>query len=150
MDVRDAVLQRVNQRTMRMRTALERFNDDSAEREKVGPTWNVRDLAGHMAHWTAVAAERIAAMGRGTAPPAGLNIEQINAEVYRKNRRMSYVMLLPQLRAAEERLMAVLRALESTKLMGETPIRMYLKDAVLDHYDHHWPGLEAAAGRLGE
>ena len=59
MNVRDAIEQRFRSKSMRMREALERFNDEAAEREKVGDNWNVRDLAGHFIFWINEAADRI-------------------------------------------------------------------------------------------
>lgn len=51
MQVRDAILQRLTDRMMRMRVVLEKFDDAAAEACKVGPKWNVRDLVGHFVFW---------------------------------------------------------------------------------------------------
>ncbi len=147
MNVCDAILQRTNDRIMRMRAALERFDDASAEREKVGPKWNVRDLAGHFVHWTGEAARRIPEIIAGK-PEEKYDMERINDEVYKKNRRMSFVMLLPQLRAAEERLLTAIRTAPPDQLI-DTPLREWIDVAGGDHYDHHWPGLKAAMERIG-
>ncbi|MEK6644406.1 MAG: maleylpyruvate isomerase N-terminal domain-containing protein [Planctomycetota bacterium] len=147
MDVRSAILQRINDRFMRFRAAFERFDDFAAEREMVGPKWNVRDLAGHLAHWTAEAAVRIPELAAGK-PAMQVDFDQVNDEVYRKNRRMSFVMLLPQLRAAEDRLLAALKSVPESHFIGETPIREWIDDGVIGHYDHHWLGLKAATSRL--
>jgi len=144
-NVRDAILQRVTDRIMRMRQALERFDDASAEREKVGPKWNVRDLAGHFVYWTDEAARQIPELTAGR-PAKKYDIERINDEVYKKNKRMSFVMLLPQLRAAEERLIAAIRTAPPDQLI-DTPLREWIDQTGADHYDHHWPGLKAAAER---
>jgi hypothetical protein len=146
MNVRDAILQRLTDRIMRMRQALERFDDASAEREKVGPKWNVRDLVGHFVYWTDEAARRIPRIAAGT-PEEKYDMERINDEVYKKNRRMSFVMLLPQLRAAEERLQAAIRAAPPDQLV-DTPLREWIDEAGVRHYDHHWPGLRTAAERV--
>lgn len=148
MNVREALIQRLTQRVARMREAIDRFDNDSAERERVGPTWNVRDLVGHMAYWAAEAAERIEALARGAAS-RDYDLDRVNDEVYRKNRRMMFLMLRPQLRAAEERLLAAIRSAPADQLIGETPIREWI-DAQLAHYNHHWPGLKAAAERAGD
>ena len=145
MNVRDAIEQRFRTRMMRMREALERFDDASAEREKVGPNWNVRDLAGHYVFWTNEAAERIGSIAKGAAVP-DYDLDKVNAEVYRTWRRMSFVMLLPQLRAAEEKLLTRVRGIDPSTLIDDTPIRTWL-DIHLDHYDHHWPSLKAVADR---
>lgn len=147
MDVRSAILQRINDRFMRFRAAFERFNDESAEREMVGPAWNVRDLAGHLAHWTAEAAVRIPELAAGK-PGITYDFDKVNAEVYRKNRRMSFVMLVPQLRAAEDRLLAELKSVPESHFIGETPVREWIDEGVIGHYDHHWPGLKSAADRI--
>ncbi len=147
MDVRSAILQRIADRFMRARTAFERFNDESAEREMVGPAWNVRDLAGHLAHWTAEAAIRIPELAAGK-PGVTYDFDKVNAEVYRKNRRMSFVMLLPQLRAAEDRLLAALKSVPEPHFIGETPIREWIDEGIIGHYDHHWLGLKIATARL--
>jgi len=148
MNVRDAIYQRANQRIMRARAVFERFDDASAEREMVGARWNVRDLAGHLVHWTAEAAEQLPRIAGGAAMP-DYDLERINDEVYRRNKRMNYVMLLPQLRAAEDRFLAALNRVDPAKLVGETPVRECISFMLLEHYDHHWPGLEAAAKRVG-
>lgn len=148
MNVRDALLQRFNERVMRMRAALDRFDDAAAERERVGPKWNVRDLAGHFVFWDAEAAERMPEIATGRQPP-DYDFDRVNDEVYRKYRRMSYVMLLPQLRAAEEKLAAAIRAVPA-ELLIESPVRTWVDEAAIRHYDHHWPGLKAAVDRLPE
>ena len=149
MNVRDAIIQRVTQRIMKMRTAFERFDNESAEREMVGPKWNVRDLAGHMAYWADFSVGRLKSLARGEpVTPLG-NFDAINEEVYRKNRRMSYVMLLPQLRSAEERVLQVLNAVDPKHLIGETPLREYLDAALIEHYDHHGKALDAVVQRAG-
>jgi hypothetical protein len=145
MNVRDAILQRLTDRIMRMRQALERFDDASAEREKVGPRWNVRDLVGHFVHWTDEAARRIPEIAAGK-PGQKYDFDRINDEIYRKNRRMSFVMLLPQLRAAEERLLTAIRAAPPDQLI-DTPLREWIDEAGVGHYDRHWSGLRTAAER---
>ncbi len=147
MDVRSAILQRINDRFMRFRAAFERFDDFAAEREMVGPKWNVRDLAGHLIHWTAEAAARIPELARGDAA-ATFDFDRVNDEVYRKNRRMSFVMLVPQLRAAEERLLTAIKAVPENHFIGETPVREWVDEGVIGHYDHHWQGLKSAVDRL--
>ena len=150
MNVRDAIIQRVTQRIMKMRTAFERFDNEAAEREMVGPKWNVRDLAGHMAFWADYSVDRMKRKARNEnlAPLTDRDIQAMNDETYRKNRRMSYVMLLPQLRSAEERLLQVLGAVDPAQLIGDTPLREYVNEALIEHYDHHFKSLEAAVGRL--
>lgn len=149
MNVRDAIIQRLNQRIMKMRTDFERFDNDAAEREKVGPKWNVRDLAGHMAMWAEYSVDRLKQKARGDklAPLTQADVDRMNDEAYRKNRRMSYVMLLPQLRAAEERVMQVIGAVDPTQLIGDAPVREYVNE-FMEHYDHHQKGLTEAARRL--
>jgi len=147
MDIRSAIIQRITDRFMRFRAAFDRFDDASAEREKVGPNWNVRDLAAHLAHWTAASANRIPELSHG-APPNSYDFEKINDNVYRKNRRMSFVMLLPQLRQAEENVLAALRTVRENQLLGDTPVREHIDKCLIDHYDHHWPGLRAACENL--
>lgn len=151
MNVRDAIIQRVNQRIMKMRTALEQFDNEAAEREKVGPKWNVRDLAGHMTMWAEYSVDRLKKKARGEklAPLTQADIDRMNDEAYRKNRRMSYVMLLPQLRAAEERVLQVIGAVEPQQLIGETPVREYVNEFI-EHYDHHQKGLADAVARVGK
>ncbi len=146
MNVRDAIEQRLRTRIVRMRTAFDQFNDVAAERERVGPNWNVRDLAGHFVFWTAEGATQIERLSRGETLPA-YDLEKINADVYRRNRRMSFVMLLPQLRTADEALLAAIRKCKPDMLIGETPLRTWI-DTLADHYDHHWPSLKAATDRL--
>ncbi|MCB9856776.1 MAG: DinB family protein [Phycisphaerales bacterium] len=145
MNVRDAIEQRFRSKTMRMREVLERFNDESAERVKVGANWNVRDLAGHFVFWANEAADRISDITKGGHAP-DYDLDKVNADVYRKYRHMSFVMLLPQLRAAEERLLTCVRSIDPAALIGETPIREWL-DTHLEHYDHHWPSLKEVADR---
>ena len=146
MNVRDALVQRLTVHMMRAREAFARFDDDAAERERVGPTWNVRDLAGHLAFWAGEAATRIEALAVGAASKE-YDLDRVNEEVYRKNRRMSFVMLLPQLRSAEERLLATLGRVDPKHLIGETDIREWI-DVQIAHYQHHFPGLKEAAERL--
>ncbi len=145
MNVRDAIEQRFQKKAMRMRQALERFNDESAEREKVGPNWNVRDLVGHYVFWITEASDRMPEIAAGSSQP-DYELDRINADVFRKYRNMSYVMLLPQLRAAEEALLKHVRNVDPQLLIGETPIRAWF-DTHLDHYDNHWPSLKAVADR---
>ena len=164
MNLIDAILQRFRDRIARMRAMLDRFNDESAEREKVGPKWNVRDLAGHYLFWTTEAVERLPEIAKASAGFASVDddaanaeaigrllppydLDRVNDEVYRKYRRMSFVMILPQLRTAEERLLQAVARLEPKQLIGETPLRAWI-DIHLDHYEKHWPGLKAAADRL--
>ncbi len=164
MNVLDALLQRFRDKIMRFRTALDRFNNDTAETEKVGPNWNVRDLVGHLVYWTTEGADRLPEIAKASvgwveldddeantrAAMAALpvyDIERINADVFKKYRRMSYVMLLPQLRAAEEKFLSALSRVEPKLLVGETPVRMWI-NIYLEHYDHHWTGLKAAMERL--
>ncbi len=164
MNLIDAILQRFRDRITRMRAVLDRFNDEAAERETVGPKWNVRDLVGHYLFWTTEAVERLPDIAKASAgftptdddtanaetigrllPP--YDLDRVNDEVYRKYRRMSFVMLLPQLRAAEERLLQAVARLDPRQLVGETPLRTWI-DIHLDHYEKHWAGLKAAADRL--
>jgi hypothetical protein len=146
MDVRDALVQRLTDRFLRFRTVFERFDDATAMRERVGAKWNVRDLAGHMFYWTGEAARRLPEIAAGGKAPA-YDLDRINDEVFRRNRRMSFVMLLPQLRAAEEGLLEAVRRLPPAGLL-DSPARAWIDLAVLEHYDHHWPGLKGAAARL--
>ena len=148
MDVREALRQRVNQRMMRMRAALERFDDGSAERERVGPRWNVRDLVGHFVFWVGEGAAEIPRL-TGGASPSAYDTARLNEETYRRYRRMSFVMLCPQLRSAEERFLASLSGVASSALVGDTALRAWVDWVGLEHYDHHWPGLAAAVRRLG-
>ncbi|MBK8269764.1 MAG: maleylpyruvate isomerase N-terminal domain-containing protein [Planctomycetes bacterium] len=164
MTLLEAILQRFRDRMMRMRAALDRFNDESAEREKIGPKWNVRDLVGHYLFWTTEAAERLPEITRASVgfkqldddsanakqverllPP--YDLDRVNDEVYKKYRRMSFVMLLPQLRAAEERMLQALARVDPKQLVGETPLRTWV-DIHLDHYEKHWTGLKSATDRL--
>ena len=152
MNVRDAIIQRVTQRIMKMRTAFERFDNDAAEREMVGPKWNVRDLAGHMAYWAEYSVDRMKRKARNEtlAPLTDRDIQAMNDETFRKNRRMSYVMLLPQLRSAEERVLQVLSAVDPAQLVGDTPLREFVNEALIEHYDHHAKALAEAVARLGQ
>ncbi len=146
MDVRDALVQRLTKRVARMRETLDRFDDASSERERVGPNWNVRDLVGHFAYWSGEAATRITDLARG-APSKDYEVDRINDEVFRKYRRMRYVMIVPQLRSAEEQLLRAVRAVPSSMLI-ESEVREWV-DAAIAHYDHHWDGLSNALKRLG-
>lgn len=148
MNVRDALLQRFNERTMRMRAALDRFNDAAAEREMVGPKWNVRDLAGHFIFWDTEAAARMPEIAGGKPVP-DYDFAKVNDEVFKKYRRMSFVMMLPQLRAAEEKLVAAIRAVPADLLI-DSPVRTWIDQAAIEHYDHHWPGLKAATDRIAD
>lgn len=160
----EAILQRFRDRMMRMRAAFDSFNDESAERIKVGPKWNVRDLLGHFVFWTTEAAERLpeiisasdafqpaddddasAAAARELLPP--YDLDRVNEEVYRKYRRMSFVMLMPQLRSAEEKLLSAISRLDPKQLVGDTPLRTWI-DIHLEHYMKHWPGLKSATEQL--
>jgi hypothetical protein len=147
MDARDALLQRITSRMVRMREALERFNEITAERMLVGPNWNVRDLVGHFAHWVDEAAGQVPLLAGGAAPKE-YDVDRINDEVYRANRRMSFVMLLPRLRAAEECLLAAVRAVKPELLVGETSVRQAIEQAVIQHCDAHWPDLREAVENL--
>jgi hypothetical protein len=143
MDVRTALAQRVNDRFMKLRAALEPFDDESAERVRVGPSWNVRDLTAHLAYWTDEAAQAL--LDPNTAgPPDADRRRAINEELHRRNRRMSFVMLLPQLRAAQERLLNALHILPESQLIGETAARTVLDEGVIAHYDHHLAALRTA------
>ncbi|HWL95204.1 MAG TPA: hypothetical protein VNT79_16915 [Phycisphaerae bacterium] len=163
MNVRDAILQRFRDRIMRMRGAFERFNDEAAEREMVGPRWNVRDLAGHFLFWTTEAGERMPEVSRAAAGFVQsddeaanaraiekllpqYDLDRVNEATHRKYRRMSFVMLLPQLREAEERLLQAVGGVDAKCLIGDTPLRSWI-DIHLGHYEKHWPGLKAAAER---
>jgi hypothetical protein len=147
MDIHSSLAQRVNQRFMKARAAFERFDDASAEREMVGPNWNVRDLAGHLAHWTAEATAQLPKIAAG-APIPPYDLEKVNAEVFRKNRRMSFVMLLPQLRSAEDAFLAALKSVKPDLLI-DSPAREWIDFTTADHYDKHLPSLIDAAARLG-
>lgn len=148
MDVREALLQRILRRILRMRTALEQFDNESAEREGVGLHWNVRDLVGHFIHWGdegSKQAPHLASGGKKTE----YDLDRVNDEIYRKYKQVSFAMLLPQLREAEERFLAAVRAVDPKLLVGETAVRTWIDDVGIEHYDKHWPGLDEAARRLG-
>ncbi|HUN81070.1 MAG TPA: hypothetical protein VMV81_06115, partial [Phycisphaerae bacterium] len=108
--------------------------------------WNVRDLAGHLAYWTEWAGRRVPELARGLAMEK-LDLNKINDEVYRKNRRMSFVMLLPQLRTAEDAALAAIGRIPGDQLI-EGAARECIDFALIEHYDKHWPGLKAAVERL--
>lgn len=146
MDIRSSLAQRVNQRFIKARAAFDRFNDLSAERERVGPNWNVRDLAGHLAHWTAEAAAQLPSIAAGSPMPQ-YDLDAVNDEVFRRNRRMSFVMLLPQLRSAEDAFLAALQRV-NPQLLVDSPAREWIDFTTVDHYDKHLPGLLDAAARL--
>ena len=148
MDVRDALLQRLRQRMMRTREAFDRFDDTAAERERVGPRWNVRDLAGHLLFWADEAARQIPRLAADGELPR-YDLDRLNEDTHRKYRRMSFVMLRPQLREAEERFLRAVAAVSPPGLSPDTPLREVIDAVGLTHYDHHWPGLRAAVGRLG-
>jgi hypothetical protein len=133
-------------RVIRMRDALSEFDDTTAERLLVGDNWNVRDLVAHFVFWTGEAAKRLPEMAAG-APLGDYDIEKINDEVFRKNRRMSFVMLLPQLREAEDRLVEAVRTVQADLLTGESDVREVI-DKTIGHYDHHWKPLADALQRL--
>ncbi|MBX3395882.1 MAG: hypothetical protein KF841_10995 [Phycisphaerae bacterium] len=164
MNLIEAILQRFRDRMMRMRGAFDCFGDESAERIKVGPKWNVRDLLGHFVFWTTEAAERLpeivksssafrpvdddeASAAAAMALLPAYDLDRVNDEVYRKYRRMSFVMLMPQLRSAEEKLLQAVSRLDSKQLVGDTPLRAWI-DIHLDHYTKHWPGLKSATEQL--
>ena len=146
MNVRDALEHRLRKKMMRLRDALECFNDESAEREMVGPNWNVRDLVGHYVYWTNEGATQLGRLARGESLPK-FDLDKINADIHRKYRNMSFVMLLPQLRAAGETLLTAIRHANPETLVGDTPLREWI-DIQIGHFDHHWPGLKAAADRI--
>lgn len=147
MDARDMLLQRLTRKITRMREALDEFDDTTAERMLVNDDWNVRDLVGHMTFWADEAVAEIPRVAKG-GTIKDYDIDRINDEVFRKNKRMSFVMLRPQLRDAEDKLINALRALSGDVVVDdEAPARRWL-DVMLEHYDHHWPGLEEAVRRL--
>lgn len=146
MNVREALIQRANERFMRMRQAFDRFDDVAAEREMVGPKWNVRDLAGHLLHWTTEGADRLPEIAADKPEPK-YELDRINDEIFRKYRRMSFVMLLPQLRSAEDRFLAAVKKIDDSMLI-DSPIREWIDGVSIDHYDHHWAGLKAAVARV--
>lgn len=147
MDVRDALVQRISKRMTKMREVLERFTDRTAERYLVNDDWNVRDLVAHLAHWTGEGADQISLLAAGK-PKKDYDIEGINETVFKKNRRMSFVMLLPQLRAAEERFLTAVRSVNPELLVDETPVRQWIDDVGIKHYDAHWRGLEEVLERM--
>jgi hypothetical protein len=147
MDARDAILQRITSRMVRMREALDHFNDMTAERMLVGDNWNVRDLVGHFVFWVNEAAEQIPLLAAG-GKPKSYNVDRVNDETYRRNRRMSFVMLWGQLRASEERLLAAVRAVNMKLLMDDSPVRQVIEDIGFKHYETHWPGLREAVEEL--
>lgn len=128
-----------------MRESLGLFDDATAEQEKVGPNWNVRDLVGHVAYWTGEAASRITQLARGAASKE-YDVEKINTEVFNKNRRMRFVMLVPQLRSAEEQMVRAVRSVPPSLLI-DSEVREWV-DLAIAHYDHHWTGLSEAVDRL--
>ena len=148
MDVREALLQRVQKRMVRTRETLERFDDRTAERFQVSDAWNVRDLVAHLAYWTNEGANRIPKLAAG-GKSKQIDIERTNDEVYHKNRRMSFVMLAQQLRDAERRFIDAVRNVDSQQLIGETEVREWI-DECIKHYDYHRPGLKEAVKRLEE
>ena len=147
MDVRDALLQRINQRIMRAREAFDRFDDASAEREMVGLKWNVRDLAGHLLFWANEGTKQIPALTAGGELP-DYDLDGINEKTCQKNRRMSFVVLRQQLREAEERLLRAVSSVPPHLLRNETPVRQAVDGFAIAHYEHHWPGLRTAVARL--
>ncbi len=147
MDVRDALLQRIQSRMLRMRSNLERFDDRTAERCLVSLDWNVRDLVGHFAYWADEGAKQIPILAAG-GKKKDYDIERHNAEAYKQNRRMSFVMLLPRLREGEERFLAAVKAVKQELLIGETLVREWIEDVGIEHYDVHRRRLEQAGERL--
>ena len=143
MDARDALMQRLTSRMVRMREALDRFNDMTAERMLVNDDWNVRDLVGHFVFWAGELAEQIPLLAAGRKPK-NYDVDKLNDETYRKNRRMSFVMLSSQLRAAEDRVLAAVRAVDMNLLMDDTPVRQAIEQMGIQHYETHWPGLHEA------
>jgi hypothetical protein len=146
MNIQEALIQRVRERFMRCRHAFDRFNDADAEREKVGPNWNVRDLSGHLLHWITEGADRLPEIAAGKPYPK-YEFERTNDEIYKKYRQMSFVMLLPQLRTAEDRFLAAIKKVDD-ELLIDSPVREWIDGVAIEHYDHHWPGLKAAVSRL--
>ncbi|HVP12142.1 MAG TPA: ClbS/DfsB family four-helix bundle protein [Phycisphaerae bacterium] len=149
MDARDALLQRITSRMVRMREALERFNDMTAERMLVGDNWNVRDLVGHFVFWLNELADQVPRLAAGGMPKK-YDVDRINDETYRRNRRMSFVMLWGQLRAAEERLLTAIRKLDLKLVMDDTPVRQAIEQIGVEHYDAHWRGLRQALEDLDD
>ncbi len=148
MDVRDALAQRISKRMTKMREALERFTDRSAERYLVNDLWNVRDLVAHFIFWTGEGADQIPLLAAGK-PKKDYDIDGINETLLKKNRRMSFVMLLPELRAAEDRFLAAVRSVDPELLIDdETPVRRWIEDVGIEHYDTHWRSLEEVLDRM--
>jgi hypothetical protein len=148
MDVRDALLQKMASRMVRMREVLEHFNDMTAERKFVGENWTVRDLVGHFVFWVNEGVEQIPRLAAG-GKPKDYALDRVNEEIYRKNRRMSFVMLWGQLRAVEEHLQAVVRTVDLKQLQDDTPTRQAIQRFGIQHYDVHWQGLREALEDLG-
>ncbi len=147
MDTRDALAQRISRRMTKMRSALERFTDRTAERYLVNDDWNVRDLVAHIAYWTGEGADQIPLLAAGK-PKRDYDVEGINETVFKKNRRMSFVMLLPQLRAAEDRFLAAVRSVNPELLVDETHVRRWIDGVGIEHYDTHWRSLEEVLERM--
>ncbi len=146
MDIRETIIQRIQNRITRTRAAFERFDDAAAELQMVGPKWCVRDLTAHLLHWIEEGTAQIPLRATGRPAPA-YDLNRINDEVYRKNRRMSFAFLLPRLREAEERFIAAVRTTDPKGLI-DSKLREWIETVGIEHYDHHWPGLKAAADRL--
>ncbi|MFH1420143.1 MAG: maleylpyruvate isomerase N-terminal domain-containing protein [Planctomycetota bacterium] len=145
MNARDALLQRITKRMVHTRELLEEFDDRSAELKRVNTAWNVRDLVAHLAYWTDEGAKQIPVLAAG-GKKRDYDIERINDEVFNKNKRMPFLMLLPRLRAAEDGFLAAVRAVEPKLLADDTPVRQWVEGIGVEHYDAHRQSLEEAVG----
>ncbi len=147
MDAKDALLQRITKRMVHTRELLEEFDDRSAELKMINTMWNVRDLVAHLTFWVEEGANQVPVLATGGKLP-DYDIDRLNDEVFHRNKRMSFVMLTPKLRAAEDAFLAAVRAVAPSLLVGDTLVREIVETIGVTHYDAHLRSLEEATGLM--
>ncbi len=101
MDVKPGVLDALSRAHAAERDFLASLSDEERSAASSAQRWSAKDLVAHLAVWKQRLARSLAAMTRGSAPVADVNVEAENAAIFEESRDLPWAPLEDMLRRAQ-------------------------------------------------
>jgi hypothetical protein len=112
--------------------------------------WSLKELAAHLIFWNGLIVTALEARFHGELFDwsAYQDFDRLNAEAVGRMQGESLKRVLYELRVTHSAALEIVRRLTADKLLEDDQVPEWLCEIMLQHYEHHIPGVEAWAKRL--